>query len=66
MEDRKGAKKRIKGKLLDELKKEFINKIMNKKYKNLSDLLILDKVELHDNTFPNIFLKFIFLSKIFI
>ena len=66
MEDRKGAKKRIKGKLLDEFKEEFINKIMNKKYKNLSDLLILDKVELNDNTFPNIFLKFIFLSQIFI
>ena len=65
IEERKGAKKRIKGKLLEEFKEEFINKIITGKYKQLNELLILEE-ELNDNTFPNAFLKFIFLSQIFI
>ena len=55
----------LKGILLDEFKEEFILKKILNKLDNIGELKMENDI-LDDKTFPDIFLKFMFLSQIFI
>ena len=56
---------KLKGILLSEFKDEFILKNVVYNCKNL-DKLLMDYFVINDETFPTIFLKFIFLSQVFV
>ena len=66
IEERKGAKKRLKGKLLNQFKEEFVDKKLIDNCKNLKELFSLNDSEIKDDIFAEIFLKYIFLSQIYI
>ena len=59
------AKSKLKGILLKEFKEKFILKNIINNCANLDKLLIND-FEINDETFPSVFLKFIFFSQLFI
>ena len=60
------GKKKRKGKFLEEFKNEFIKTKIINKCEHLNEILLTDSCEINDITFPKEFLRFIFLSQIFI